>query len=219
MRAFIFHPLLALLLVVSSQGCAPKIQKVEDLADIKAMFLQFRAALQQQAGDEAVAYVSENTVGRYQQFQNWAVNTTSEELQQLSVVEQIEVQRLQRNFTAEQLKSMTPSEVLAGLIDHNHLGAPFVADATLAEPVFQKNKCYFQIFDQAGAVKEKLTFVKEDSGWKIDLAALEDIHKKVYSGMMRKRDLTPEELVQTITEGWESAGNSHGSDHSEDEEN
>lgn len=214
MRVSAFPVVALMLLVFSFEGCALKIQAVEDLSAIKAMFLNFRTAIQQNSGEEAVAYVSKNSIERYRQFQNWAVSSSPEELGQLSVIEQIEVARLKHNFSDEQLKSMTSQEVVAGLIDNDHLDAPFVADSTLAEPVFQGNKCYIQIFDKSGAVKEKLTFIKEDDEWKVHLIALEDVHEKIYSGMMQNRDLTPEELILTIIESWESTAPAVTPDHS-----
>lgn len=211
--------LLSLVFLCCLSGCPPKIQAVEDLAAITAMFGEFRSAVNRQKGAEAVQLVTSDSVKRYEQFRDWAINDTAEELAERSVVEQVEIARLKATLTPEQLSSFDGHDIIRQLVDQGRLDLPFVESAQLADPVFQKDKCYMQIFDRSGAVKEKLTFFREDGKWKIDIPSLEFIHEKIYSRMLRREDKTPEQVVASLVEAWEASDETATSATDEDEVN
>lgn len=184
-------------------GCAPKFQAAEDLKAIQAMFRQFRAALNQKNGEEAVRHISAKSIARYEQFRKWALEASPEELNALSIVEQIETLRVRNFCKTEELQGATGRDVIALLINRERLGVPYVESATLGDAVFQEGKCYIHIYDHSGPVKEKMTFLKEQDKWKIDISALEYVHKLKYAGMMRRQRLAPQEVIQEIVNAWQ----------------
>lgn len=192
-----------LFVFVALVGCAPKFQAVEDWEAINSMFSDFKPALRTRNGKKAVQSVSQNSIERYEQYQEWALNSSEEEIASLTLAEQIETRRLRKFFPPEELSKLTGKEIIAALVNKDCLDVPFVKEALLAEPVFMDQKCYVHIHDDAGSAKEKLTFVKEEDGWKIDISALEEVQDKIYRGMMRREKKSAAEVVQVIVDSWE----------------
>lgn len=183
-------------------GCGSSPQAVEDLMAIRSMFAEFKTALQQDRGVAAAALVSSSSVDRFEQFRVWALNDSEEELANRSVLEQIETLRLRRLFRKEDLAEITGRDVVSLLVNEDQLPTPFVEDAILGEPVFKDRICYIQIFDEGGAIKEKLVFVKEGEHWKVDLAAMEYVQESIYRSLMRRNHLDEAGVVESVVTKW-----------------
>ena len=188
---------------IATSGCGPQIKAVEDLNQITATYARFQDALNNRTGTEAIACVSQSSIDRFQQFCDWAVNDSVAQLEQRSILEQIEVLRLRHFFTPDELQTATGSDIIALLVDRDQLPTPFVRDTLLSEPVFQEDRCYLMMFDQFGPVKEKVTFVVEEGNWKLDLPAMEHVLEKIYGGMKQKQNLTQAEVVEKLTQQWD----------------
>lgn len=183
-------------------GCGTSPQAVEDLMAIRSMFAEFKTALQQDRGVAAAALVSSSSVDRFEQFRVWALNDTEEDLAGRSVLEQIETLRLRWLFGKEDLAEINGRDVISLLVDEDQLPTPFVENAVLGEPVFKDRICYTQIFDDGGAIKEKLVFVKEEDHWKVDLAAMEYVQESIYQSLMRRNRLDEAGVVERVVTKW-----------------
>lgn len=193
---------LSVLIVAIVFSIQPPPQAVTDYNEIRSSFRQFRSELQLKNGDAAAQLVSQSSVETYEQFRDLALDATAEELALFSIPQQLEVLQLRYLFNSKDLVGLSGRAVIAALIDRGKLNLPFVNNATLTEPVFQPPRCYLQIYDNQGAVKEKLTFVKEKE-WRIDIPSMEYVHEKVYKSMMKKQELEPAELVEVIASSWD----------------
>ena len=192
--------------IVGIAGCGPQIGAVDDFNAIRACFSAFRDAVETQHGADAVTYVTDDSVERFDAYRQLAISAIEEDLREHPLVEQIEVLRLRYFLTPEELHSFTGADVIARLIDLGILPTPFIQNVQLGTPMFQTDRCFVTIFDDSGPAKEKMLFVKAGQDWKLDIAAMEFILGKVYRGMQRKEqksaetELTLAELDQKVIE-------------------
>ena len=194
-------------------GCGPVSQREADYEQIISTFADFRDAVELQQGDNAVAQVSQSSVDRFEEFREWALFASEDELKQKSIVEQIEVLRLRHLMSQDELQSATGRDVIARLVELGELPTPFIEGALLSQPVFQEGRCFLTVYDDSGPAKEKITFVSDEDGWKVDIASMEYVLEKVYTGIVRKhvkshgdkpvtQSVADELVIQQVTSDW-----------------
>lgn len=188
---------LALALVACSCG---KKQLKQDALAIEACFTQYKVAILNNNGQEAIKYIDKTTVDYYAEMVECAKTIKSTELQKLSFLDKLMVLSLRHRATAEQLNSFTGESVLVWAVEQGMIGKESVQNITIGKVDIEGLNAKGQFVNLGQATPFYYEFNKENDAWKIDLTSIFKVSEKALLQAARMQGMNSQEFIYYMLE-------------------
>lgn len=205
---------LFILLVALSTSCVA--QKKEKKL-IKKVFVNYKSAILNDRGDEAVNYVDSRTIKYYDDILELVKNADSAKVNSLSLIDKLMVFSIRHRTLKEDILSLDGRKLLIYAIKNGMVGKNSVANNSIGNIIVDNTFAKGQFIVNGQAVPFYFHFYKEDEQWKIDLTSLFSASTIAFKNMIKESGQSDNEylfmLLETLTgekpgvEIWKSINN------------
>ncbi len=147
---------------------------------VKQAFQNYKNALLNQDGEEAVRHVSSDTVAFYGKTKNRALNMPENKLKQQEPYEKLMVLMMRLKMSASELSDMEDRDVFAYAVDNGWIGKKGVRNTTLQNVKISNDQATVSATRKSRrrTRKAEFDFVRENGAWKYTLMPkIEDLNK------------------------------------------
>mgnify|MGYP000881565604 CR=1 FL=1 len=182
------------LLAQKKKSKAPNQQQL-----VNSAFENYRMALTNGNGFEAVKYVDQSTINYFNNILGWIKNADSTQIAQTRIFDKLMILVIRHKATKEEVQSFDGAGLLAYCISNGLIGKPPIAGSTITNIKVADKTATAQIVVMSKPQNFYLQFF-EEKNWKIDLAAIfTDSNTKLQS-IATEQHKTETELVLHIIE-------------------
>jgi hypothetical protein len=179
-------------------GCNYK----SDLACVQEAFDGYKKAILANDGAGAVKWVSQSTLDQYQKYVDLAKHAKQEELKSLSLIDKLVVFRIKLRIPDDQWKDLTGKKVFVYAVEHDWIGKQGVRVTRIRDIDASGSEGSAQVVIREMKTPFRYRFVKEDDGWKFDLASSMDVLNQAFKSQLKQLGggLTEEQLLFRMIE-------------------
>ncbi len=190
-------------LLILISGVLGACNSTSDEEAIHQVFEEYQAALIVQDGETAIKYINQPTIGYYDEMLELAKSGSKEEIQEMSIVDQVAVLSARVKFTPEQLEAFTPENFVIYSINEGMIGSQSAARFKFDRVAQIEGNKAAAIIGQEGAGEQKgplseFQFTKEDGQWKLDLIALLNNSKLIVEQLAARQQIEKQDMVERI---------------------
>lgn len=166
--------------------------------EIRKVYQAYDYAVKAKMAGDALAHVTESTLGYYDFALMKAQNSSREVLSQSGIMEKIEVLKIRQGYTPEQMGTVTGKEIFEqrvreGLSAREHL--PF---ENLGSIKVDGELATAEILDKGKPSGYFLQFQREDGDWKVDLVSLFSVSASMLDMMLSAQSMTHDQYLQRL---------------------
>jgi hypothetical protein len=196
MKTFKLLPILLLVALMANPAIAQKKQQKK----VKKCFENYKSAILNDRGEEAVNYVDSRTIAYYSEMIEKTKSADSAEVDALGIMDKLMVFSMRHRATKEQILSFDGKSALVYAIEEGMVGKESVATASLGVIDVDGNFAKGQFVNDGQKTPIYYHFYKEDGDWKIDLTSIFDIAAMAFRNMQKESGMTENEFLFTILE-------------------
>jgi len=139
---------------------------------IRECFAQYKQAILDRNGEEAVHRVDSSTLRYYASMKDAALNAKEEDVRNMTITDKINVLGFRHQIGIAQLQHLSEQELLVFLVDQGMTGREGVTDSELGQTSISGNTAQGEILSRGQNTGFKFRFVKDDGKWRLDLTAI-----------------------------------------------
>lgn len=188
-------------LVFSGYTQAQK-KKSKDLGQhklVSSVFENYKIALTNGNGSEAVKYVNQSTINYFNNILGWIRYADSTQIAQARVFDKLMILVVRHKATKEEIQSMDGAGLLAYCISNGLIGKPPISGSTISNIKIVDKTATAQIVMKSKPQNFYLQFF-EEKNWKIDLTAIFNDSNAKLQSIATEQHTTETELVLYIIE-------------------
>lgn len=171
--------LLLPLLFVACSDSGPK----DDVADIRACFDKYFAALKAGNGEMAASLVDNNTLQHFQRMLDLARTADSTTVRGLDAMDQMTVLSMRIQVPADELRTLDPRAAVARSVSKGMMADGGPDGLGLGDVTVEGDKASAPLKMFGFPTPAKFSFQREDGRWHIDLTSLFDLSKQALGQM------------------------------------
>lgn len=146
--------------------------QVNNEALIKQTFNNYKNAILNDKGDEALAFVDSRTIQYYSDVLTLVKEADSVKVDSLSLLDKLMVFAIRHRTSREDILSFDGKKLLAYAIKSGMVGKSSVADISIGEVKIEMDMAKGQLVLNGLAAPFYFHFYKEDGQWKLDLTSI-----------------------------------------------
>lgn len=157
------------ILVVAVLSLFPNPLYAGDADGVKKTFADYRSAVLDQRGKDAVQLLSKATIDEYQKYVDWALKADKKTLESLSMMNRLQVMTLRHRVEPETLRKLTGKSAIIHAVDRNWIGKNGVIRTSLGKIDVVENSATAEVIIGERKTPQRFQFNKENGVWKFDL--------------------------------------------------
>ncbi|MDX9852179.1 MAG: hypothetical protein RBS81_00130 [Tenuifilaceae bacterium] len=158
-------------------------------------FLEYKKAVVDRRGVDALPYIDNSTVDYYQLTVERACNINSNELRKLSLIDKLLIITIRHKFRASEIKKLTGESLLVWAIDNGFISSAFVKDAGIQGIKINSDSAIANFTYMGHKLPNTCHFIKEDKIWKMKLTALFEYSDKSLKQIANSKNITHREFI------------------------
>jgi hypothetical protein len=167
---------------------------------VKEAFDNYKSAILNDKGDEAVKYVDSRTIKYYQQIVDLVKNADSAEVVSLPLIDKLMVFSIRHRTSKEEILSFDGKGLLVYAIKSGMVGKNSVANNSIGEVSVDNNFAKGQFIANGQKAPFYFHFYKEDSKWKIDLTSIFSVSNMAVKKMIEESEQDENEFFFSLLE-------------------
>jgi len=175
-------------------------QSPPDPQPIRECFDQYKQAILNQKGEEAVHRVDSSTLRYYALMKDAALNAKEQEVRNMTIVDKLNVLGFRHRIGIGQLQRLSEQELFVFLVDQGWIGREGVADGGLGQISISGNTAEGEFLSRGQKTPLKFSFVKEDGMWRLDLTAQLPMVSQGMKAAISKLGVTEDEFIANMLE-------------------
>lgn len=193
-----FKNLSVLLLLVAF--FQPVFAQKKEAEAVKKAFENYKSAILNDKGSEAVKFVDSRTIKYYQDVSDWVRNADSAKVESLSLLDKFMVFTTRHRSTREEQLVFNGKSLLIYAINNGMVGKNSVANNTIGEVTIEDNFAKAQLVSRGKPAPLYFHFYKEDKQWKLDLTALFALSSTGFKKMIEESEETENDFLFNMLE-------------------
>jgi hypothetical protein len=173
------HLLLLPLLFVACSDSGPE----DDVAEIRACYDNYFAALKAGEGDKAAELVDSNTLAHFDRMLGLARTADSVTVSGLDAMDKLTVLSMRTQIPPEQLSSLNARAALARSVSDGMMANEGPEGLTLGTVTVDGDKASAPLKMYGFPTPANFSFQREEGNWRIDLTSLFDLSRKAFEQM------------------------------------
>lgn len=166
---------------------------------VNAAFENYKTALTNGNGSEAVKYVNQSTINYFNNILGWVRYADSTQISQARVFDKLMILVVRHKATKEEIQSFDGAGLLAYCITNGLIGKPPISGSTITNIKVADKTATAQIVMKSKPQNFYLQFF-EEKNWKIDLTAIFNDSNTKLQSIASEQHKTETELVLYIIE-------------------
>lgn len=166
---------------------------------VNAAFENYKTALTNGNGSEAVKYVNQSTINYFNNILGWVRYADSTQISQARVFDKLMILVVRHKATKEEIQSIDGAGLLAYCISNGLIGKPPISGSTITNIKVADKTAIAQIVMKSKPQNFYLQFF-EEKNWKIDLTAIFNDSNTKLQSIASEQHKTETELVLYIIE-------------------
>lgn len=150
---------------------------------IRQCFSNYKSAILNDKGQEAVEYVDSRTLAYYQEILDKTIMADSTEVDQLNIMDKLMVFSIRHRTPKEDILKFDGKQLLVYAIQEGMVGKSSVANIEIGEIEFDSGFSKGQLVTGGTPTPIYFHFYKEEEEWKIDLTSLFPVATQAFQGM------------------------------------
>lgn len=146
-------------------------QKSEDKL-VKKSFDNYKSAILNDNGEEAVKYVDNRTIKYYSDILELVKSADSSKIETLSILDKLMVFSIRHRTSKDDILSFEGKSLLVYAITSGMVGKNSVANASIGEVIIENDFAKGQFIANGQKAPFYFHFYKEEEQWKIDLTSI-----------------------------------------------
>ncbi|KIC93530.1 hypothetical protein [Flavihumibacter solisilvae] len=171
-----------------------------DAAAVKKAFDNYKSAILNDKGEDAVTYVDSRTLKYYDHILEAAKHVDSSKLNSLPLIDKITILTFRHRASKEEITSMDGKGLFIYAIKNGMVGKNSVANNTIGEVTIDKDFAKGQLVVRGNAVPMYFHFYKEQANWKLDLTSLFPIANMTFKKMIEDSGEEENEFLLNLLE-------------------
>jgi hypothetical protein len=166
---------------------------------VRKTFDQYKKAILNQDGEEALKYLDGNTLQYYSDVLGYVRNADSLQLSKLSILDKVMVLIIRHNTPRETLLSFDGRSLLKYAVDQGMIGDN-VNSAEIGEIIIEENFAKGEVLSNGKGSSIYFHFYKENDQWKIDLTSIFDLTNMAFGGIIAQSGLEENVYLMQLLE-------------------
>lgn len=183
-------------LLSSLSACSQKGLTGLEKDAVRECFRGFQQALARNDVAAAAAVLSDRTCEHYSQLRDAALTSDREQLSRLPLASRFEVLQLRNRMTADELRPLDGQTLAAHYIAQGWINAAFISRISLGNVILKTDGAEAVIADDGVVTGSRLTFHREDGGWKFNLAGARFLTQKMLERQMDEHGLSSDAVLR-----------------------
>jgi hypothetical protein len=192
-RTFAFSTLLLLVSSSAAFGRQPE-------AGVREAFDGYKSAILAGDGKAAVQYVSQSTIDYFGEMQKLALHGAPADVRAQSMLNQLMILSLRHRLQPQQVKAMSPREILIYGVDNGWIGKTTVVGLEPGPVEISGNVGTIEILQAGKPSGVKFRFQREGGGWRIDLVPVLALGNTAMKMLAKQQGVTEEFLILSLLE-------------------
>ncbi len=167
---------------------------------VRAAFENYKSAILNDRGEEAVNYIDSRTVKYYSDILEQVKQADSLTLESLSLLDKMMVLSIRHRSTKEQIDSFDGKGVLVYAIREGMVGKNSVANNGIGDITVDGSFAKGQLNTNGQKAPFYFHFYKEDGAWKIDLTSLFPVSNMAFKKMVNESGQTENGFLLLLLE-------------------
>lgn len=167
---------------------------------IRKCFAQYKQAILDRNGEEAVQQVDSSTLRYYASMKDAALNAKEQDVRNMTITDKINVLGFRHQIGIAQLQRLSEQELLVFLVDQGMTGREGVADSDLGQTSISGNTAQGEILSRGQKTGFKFRFVKDDGKWRLDLTALLPMVDQGMKGVVSRLGVNEDQFIVNMLE-------------------
>ena len=172
-------------------------QKAEEKL-VRKTFEDYKSAILDDRGAEAVTYVDNKTVAYYSRMLELALHADSLAVDTLMVVDKLMVLAIRHRTSREQLLSFDGPKLIQYAIESGMVGKNSVANNSIGDVIIDNFTARGQLIVKGEKTDFYFLFNKEQHVWKIDLTSAVAISSKAVESMITESGQSENDYILSI---------------------
>lgn len=169
-----------------------------DAEALTEVFTAYQKAMLENRGEEVGKYVDKNTLDYYSYILDQALHATYDDLVDLGLLHKFMVVMLRQKASAEEIKKMDASDLLAFVTNKRFITLGNLQESTIAAIKSDGSEAEVYIQEEGEVVPLYFVFHKEGRQWKIDLTTHFDLTENQMVAYMLDNGLDEKRLIEIL---------------------
>jgi hypothetical protein len=187
----------ALLLLLSSLYTFGQKSEVKD---VKASFDNYKQAILNDRGEEAVQYVDSRTITYYGDVLETVKHADSATVNGLGLMDKVMVFSVRHRATKDDIKSFDGKSLLVYAIKSGMVGKNSVVNSSIGDVTIEGTFAKGQYVSNGQKAPFNFNFYKEDNTWKVDLTSIFPTTNMVFRKLVEDSGQTENDFLFSILE-------------------
>jgi hypothetical protein len=192
--------ILFIALITSCESPQDKAKPVDETGAVRAAFDNYKSAILNDQGEDAVKYVDSRTMKYYSDMLELVKNANEAEVNALSVVDKMMVLTVRHRTSKEDILSFDGKELLVYAIKSGMVGKNSVSDNTIGEITIDNNFAKGQLISKGQKAPFYFHFYKEDDQWKIDITSIFSVATATFENIIQESGQEENEFIFSLLE-------------------
>lgn len=167
---------------------------------VRQSFAEYKRAVMADDGAAAAAQLSAPTVQWYGQMQDLALHGSKEELEQLGPLEKIQVLAFRQRVPADELRTMTPRQLVAYSVTHGWIGKVGTGRSELGTVAASSGTAVANVLLGGKDSGQQYHFVREDGRWLFNQLPTLEASADALKAAAAQRGVPVDQFVQELIE-------------------
>lgn len=189
-----------LLVLALSLLSLPAISQTTSENEVKATFSNYKSAILNQKGEEAVNWVDSRTLKYYGDMLEVSKKADSLELDKLSILDKMMVLAIKHRTPTTDILSFDGKQMLAYAVKNGMVGKNSVANTEIGEIKIEGDFAQGQMINNGNEAPFYFHFYKENDSWKLDLTSLFSISAVTLNKVVADSGQPENEFIMYILE-------------------
>ena len=174
-------------------------QKIEVKA-VRASFDNYKQAILNERGEEAVQYVDSRTIKYYGEVLDKVQHADSATVNGLGLMDKVMVFSVRHRTTKEEIMSFDGKSLLVYAIKSGMVGKNSVVNSSIGEVTIEGTFAKGQYVSNGQKAPFNFNFYKEDNAWKVDLTSVFPTTNMVFRKLVDESGQTENDFLFSILE-------------------
>jgi hypothetical protein len=167
---------------------------------VRQSFAEYKRAVMADDGATAAAQLSAATVQWYGKMQDLALHGSKEEVEQLGPLERIQVLAFRQRVPADELRAMSPRQLVAYSVAHGWVGKVGTGRSELGTVTASGGTAVANVLLGGKDSGQQYHFVREDGRWLFDQLPTLEASADGLKAAAAQRGMPVDQFVQTLIE-------------------
>lgn len=169
--------------------------QLSDQEDIKNTFINYKSAILNSDGSEAVKWVDKHTLDYYADMLDLSQNGDSSTVADLGVLDKLMVLSVRHRVLASELLAMDGNTLFIYAIDKGMVGKGSVMQFSLGEIKVEGSFAIGEIITNGKVMPFAFHFYKEDEQWKMDLTSIFSVSNMAIMKVVEESEMSETEWI------------------------